>query len=66
MENQINVNKILDYIKANNLSKTEFCKNCNMSVSTLNAILTNKNFKLTAIFKIARAMTCHIKDMFIK
>ncbi|MBR2614855.1 MAG: helix-turn-helix transcriptional regulator [Clostridia bacterium] len=61
---QLNTKPILNYLEKNNLSKTDFCKKCNISLQTLNNILTGKNFKFKTLFKIARQIDCYIKDFF--
>ena len=65
MKNEINIEKIQNYIKENNLSKSKFCELCKIGSNTLDRILNNKNFKITALFKIARQMNIYIKDLFI-
>ena len=55
---------IENYIKENKISKIEFCKRCKLSIGTLNKVLSNQlNFKLNAIFKIARVLNIEIKDI---
>ena len=49
---QLNTKPILNYLEKNNLSKTDFCKKCNISLQTLNNILTGKNFKFKTLFKL--------------
>lgn len=65
MNNAVNTKMIYDYIKDNNLSKTEFCKLCKIGVSTLNRIMTNNNFNLISIFRIAKTMRVKVCELFI-
>lgn len=44
---------ILNYIYENNLTKTQFCKLCNISYGTLNKVLNNTGeFRLYSLLKI--------------
>jgi len=55
---------IVKYIKDNNLSKSEFAKRCKISIGVLNKILSNNpNFRANALFKVARYMGVHIKEL---
>lgn len=65
MRQLVNVDLIKEHIKTNNLTKREFCKQCNISVSTLYKILQGKtNFDLVFIFRIAKSMKVEVKDLF--
>ena len=65
MKNTIKTELIENFIKENNLSKSKFCKMCKISQSTLNKIITNsENFKIIAIFKIARVLKIQVFEMF--
>ena len=64
LKNTINTKLIEEYIKSNNLSKTEFCKQCNISYSTLMRILNNGDFYIIALFKIARVMNVKVHNLF--
>lgn len=58
---------ILNYMKENNLSKTAFCKKCKISTVTLKKILNNQeNYRLFALFKIARVLNMRIHELFKK
>lgn len=64
MNQNLNTEKILNFIKENNLTKKVFCKKCKISPATLNKILENKtNFYLVALFKIARVMNVQISQL---
>lgn len=54
MEKRINVKLILDYIKENNLTRKEFCEQCDINLSTFYRIINNKNNKLIPMIKIAK------------
>ena len=61
-QTEINVE---NFIKENNLSKSKFCKMCKISQSTLNKIMTNsENFRIIALFKIARVLKIQVFEMF--
>ena len=65
MKNTIKTELIENFIKDNNLSKSKFCKMCKISQSTLNKIMTNnENFKIIALFKIARVLKIQVFEMF--
>lgn len=66
MGNDINVNLIKTYLKENKMSKTKFCKMCGINFSTLKKILNNqKNFKVNALFKIAKVLNMQVYEIFI-
>ena len=48
MNNELNINLIFDYIKNNNLNKTQFCRQSKISTSTFNRIINGKDFQLIA------------------
>ena len=65
MKNTIKTELIENFINDNNLSKSKFCKMCKISQSTLNKIMTNsENFKIIALFKIARVLKIQVFEMF--
>ena len=65
MKNTIKTELIENFIKENNLSKSKFCKMCKISQSTLNKIITNnENFRIIALFKIARVLKIQVYQMF--
>ena len=65
MKNTIKTKLIENFIKENNLSKSKFCKMCKISQSTLNKIITNnENFRIIALFKIARVLKIQVFEMF--
>ena len=65
MKNTIKTVLIENFIKDNNLSKSKFCKMCKISQSTLNKIMTNsENFRIIALFKIARVLKIQVYQMF--
>lgn len=66
MKNEVNVELLKNYMKEQGLSKTEFCRQCKISIEVLNKILANKdNFRIIAIFKIARKLNIQIYELFI-
>lgn len=65
MGNTINAEMILYFIREKGLTKSSFCKLCNIGVKTLNKILANKdNFRVIALFKIARVMKKEVYQLF--
>ena len=65
MKNTIKTELIENFVKENNLSKSKFCEMCKISQSTLNKIMTNnENFRIIALFKIARVLKIQVYQMF--
>lgn len=65
MKQIINTDLVFNYLKENNLTKTQFCKLCKITSSTLNKVLNNKhNLKLRTLFKIARQLNVKISELF--
>ena len=65
MKNTNKTELIENFRKDNNLSKSKFCKLCKISQSTLNKIMTNsENFRIIALFKIARVLKIQVYQMF--
>ena len=62
MNNQINTQIIFEYLKDNNLSKTAFCKQCNLSHITYEKIINGEDFGIVSLFKIARQLNRPICD----
>ncbi len=63
---EINIQRIQSYIRENKMSKTAFCKKCNISYHTLQKIFNNTfNGNIIILFKIARVLDVAIKDLFI-
>ena len=63
MNNHVKTQIIIDYLKNNNMSKTAFCKKCNLSVKTYEKIINGEDFKVVALFKIARLINCQIHNL---
>lgn len=58
---------IENYLKANQMTEKEFCRLCNIPLSTLQKLFAhNFDFDLVDIFKVSRVLNLHIKDLFIK
>lgn len=63
----INKELIEKFISDNNLSKSGFCKLCKISHQTFDKIMGDEDsLTLSPVFKIARVMKIHIKDIFYK
>lgn len=52
------------FMKENKLNKTQFCKNCNVSLKTFNNLLKGENPNLITVVKIAKYTNFKIEDMF--
>ena len=64
MKKLIKTELIMNYIKNNNLTKKEFCKQCNISIYILNKILNYKtNIRITAFIKIAELLKIHMYEL---
>ena len=62
---KLNIRIIKDFLYINHLTRTEFCKKCQIGYQTLNKILTNKtNFKLVVLLKIAKYMKVDLYKFF--
>ena len=58
-----NAEIILQYLHKNNLTKTQFCKRCGISVNTLNRILArSSNMSLRVLIKILNEIKCDSVD----
>lgn len=66
MINEFKKEIIENYLKANKISKTKFCKLCGISCCTLEKIQNNKNYRIGALFKIAKAVKIQVHQMFGK
>lgn len=65
MENKIKTKILENFMKDNQLSKTQFCKLCKISPSTFQKIMTNNfHFKISALFKIAKVINIQVFQMF--
>ncbi len=63
--NVVDVWKIREYMWENKLTKQEFANMCGISTDILRKILKGYiNFRISAIFKIARVMKIEVKDLF--
>lgn len=53
--------KILNFIKRNNLTKTDFCKQAKICLTTLNRILNNNQYvNIKSLAKIGVVMNCKV------
>ncbi len=65
MNKEVNIEPIETYMRKNLLSRTQFCKRCGISISTLNKILCGDgNYRLNALLKISRAIDVPFTDFF--
>ena len=67
MNKYVNSEIIKAFIEKNNLSKTQFCQRCHISVQTLNKVLRKEgDCFIGTIFKIVKAMEIKISQIIIK
>ena len=66
MVNEFKKEIIESYLNANKISKTKFCKLCGISYCTLEKIRNNKNYRIGALFKIAKVVKIQVYQMFGK
>ncbi len=52
------------YLRTNKITKTKFCKLCGISTHTLEKVMNNKNYRITALFKIAKVIKIEVHQMF--
>ncbi len=64
MNKELNVGIIEDYILTNRLTIKEFCRQCNISISTFYRIMHGKDFYLISLFKIAKSMNIRLCRFF--
>lgn len=65
-EKVIDSGKISVFIWENKLTKKEFAQMCGISTNVLRKILKGYiNFKASAIFKVAKIMKVHLKELFL-
>lgn len=63
--NIINSQKIKDFMAEHNLTKIKFCKQCKIGMESLEKILRGcYSSKILALYRVAIAMNCNIKDLF--
>ncbi len=53
-----------DYMKEHKLSKSRFCEVCGIGVATYNRIISRQNFRISALFKIAKVIKVEVCQMF--
>lgn len=64
MKNIIKTELIQKYIEENNITKTNFCKQCKISISTLNLLLKNKaKTKIETLIKISKSTKITIDEL---
>ena len=60
----LNIKLIIEYIEKNSLTRKEFCQQCKISISTFYRIINGKDFRLDALFKIAKIMNLKLYQFF--
>lgn len=64
MRKLIKTETILNYLKENKMSKTEFARRCGISVHSLNCVLANKmNIKTSVVLRIVNKMHWNFIDI---
>jgi len=57
--------KIIEYIRQHNISKSQFCKMCNITLSALDSIVYyGKNVDYSVVEKIADAMGIGVYELY--
>ena len=65
MQQSFNVELLNNYLVANKISKTAFCKQIKIDVRTLNkVIIGNRSPSAIVLFKIARALNVEIGQLY--
>ena len=65
MKNEVKTEIIKKFMIENKISKTAFCKMCKISYSTFKNIMANNdNFRILALFKIAKVIKIQVYQMF--
>ena len=64
-QKKINTKIFEDYMKENNLTITQFCKKCKISLNFYSKMLFNDGaIDLVSLFKISKATNINVSDMF--
>ena len=64
MNYRFNYEVIIDYIKEHGLNKTQFCKLCNISISTLNKMLAGYlNININLGFKVCDLLNIKFSNL---
>ncbi len=66
MKNEFKKEIIENYLKENKMSKTKFCKLCGINLCTLMKVMNNENYRINALFKIAKIVKFQVYKMFRK
>ena len=67
MEKYVKMELIEEFIKEKGWTNTQFCRQCKISYRTFLKIKRGElGLRIDALFRIARAMKIHIKDLFAK
>ena len=62
----MNILKIIDYIRIHNITKNEFCKKCNIKISTLDDIIYyGKHVDYQVAEKISEVMGLGVYELYI-
>ena len=64
MKNEFKTEIIENSLKEHNMSKTKFCKLCGINPCTMTKIMKNENYKIIALFKIAKVINLQVYQMF--
>ncbi len=66
MINEFKKELIARYLNANKISKTKFCKLCGISLCTLEKVINNNNYRINALFKVAKLVKVQVNQLFSK
>lgn len=65
IEYTINIELILNYIKSNNLTNREFCKQCDINESTFYRIMKQNNTDVMPLVKMAKQMNVKVRQILL-
>ncbi len=64
MNNKVNAEIITEYINSNGLTNKEFCRQCNISLSTFYRIVRGGDFNLKSLFRVAKKINLPLYKLF--
>ena len=65
--NRFKYEEVIKYLKENNMSKTEFCKLCNISIYTLNNLLKGSvKVNAFASFRVSEALKINLMNLVVE
>ena len=63
---KVNIERRKNYLESKSISKAKLCKECNISINTLDKILSGKeNVRLCAIYKISKVIGLELGQLIL-